>query len=390
MATRPGRGLEYALVRRERRVGNWGRASEHIGARWEELGLARLRPLLAGERPWPTRGYRPVGWLSLAADAELQVVLGRVGLPSPDIIVGLVGDGGLVALQAVDMKWHLEFASYKQISAEALRELASRRVPGLHEQLEGRFGPLEQVKHYLDGLFFAPDIPANRAFLASVENRQQEYPLEPGDVIFEPVDGREFFSPLPGWRMALLLADFDRAQHQLARTEGAERYYRLGAGLQGATAQLLSSIFVEEPTPVEAEAAFAWLRKNFRAASAGLLAQAVDLRMAERARMLARLRELLRSPYRLADLSQTLHRRGLSMPQSIEEDSPHAAKCRELLKRVALAHRDAVRRYGLQLVGKGASDHDALATLARELPRFRTLALATADRLAADIFAADR
>jgi len=378
---------DLALVRRERRIGNWGHASEHIGMHWEEVGLARLLELLEGRRPWPRPGWRPSGWVALAADTAMQSTLSRVGLPSPDVIVAVARDGGARALQAVDMKWHLEFASYKQISAEALRELVAKGVRGLHEQLEALASPLDGGLDYVDGLLFSPDIPTNRAFLTSRENEQQEYPIEPQDVIFEPVDGREFFSALPGWEMALLLAKFDRALGVLATAEGAERYYRLGAGLQGAAAQLLSSIFVEEPPPVSADAAFAWLRRTFPAPSTTYLARVVDGRMAARQQLLVRLRELLRSPYRLSDLAQTLRRRGLAMPQSIEENSPLAIRCRELLRQVAIDHRETVRRAGQALVAKGASDPEALAAIARDSPRFRALAQADADRLAANIFA---
>lgn len=316
----------------------------------------------------------------------MQSTLGRVGLPSPDVVVGLGKQDGSLALQAVDMKWHLEFASYKQISGEALRELIAKGVPRLQQQLAERIGPLEAVDDYLDGLLFAPDIPANRAFLASRDNQRLEYPIEPTDVLFEAVDGREFFSALPGWEMALLLAGLDRAAGALRTTEGAERYYRLGAGLQGAAAQLLSSIFVEEPPPVDHERAFAWLRATFRGGSAGAIAQEVDKSMAQRSLLLKRLRELMRSPYRLADLAQTLRKRGLPMPESIEEDSAHAAKCRDLLKQVALEHRQAVRQQGLELVRKGIGDAGALAEIARESGRFQALARAHADRIAARVF----
>ncbi len=75
------------------------------------------------------------------------------------------------------------------------------------------------------------------------------------------------------------------------------------------------------------------------------------------------------------------------MPQSIEESSPLAIRCRELLRQVAIDHREAVRRAGQALVAKGASDQEALAATARDTPRFRALAQTDADRLAATIFA---
>ena len=375
------------MVRRDRRIGNWGRASEHIGARWEELGLALLRPLLDGDEPWPANSYHTAGWVALASDPEMQLTLNRVGMPSPDVIVGLANGDGTRVLQAVDMKWHLEFASYRQISADTLHELIDRAVPGLNEQVEERIGSATEGAAYVDGLLLAPDSPTNRDFLASRENGGQEYPIEPGDVIFQSVDGREFFSPLPGWEMGLLLSRHDHASGALHHIEGAERYYRLGAGLQGAAAQLLSTIFVQSPPPVEPERAFAWLQSTFHAPSTGYLAQEVDRRMAARTQMVNRLKELLRSPYRLGDLAQTLRRHGLAMPQSIDEDTPDAFKAKNLLKQVSLLHKEAVRKAGLDFVQQGATDAEALATLSREPTHFQRLARANAERLLPSIFA---
>lgn len=381
MERRGSRDRDTAIVRRERRIGNWGRASEHIGARWEVVGLQRLCPLLEGEQPWPHAGHRPVGWLALAADPEMQLTLNRAGLPSPDVVVGLTDADGTPLLQAVDMKWHLEFASYRQISADTLRELVERGVSGLNEQLRERIGLDGERARFVDGLLLAPDIAANRSFLASEENSGQEYPITRDDVIFAEVDGREFFSALPGWEMAQLLAQFDRLGNSLRHAEGAERYYRLGAGLQGAAAALLSSIFVEQPPPIEASAAFAWLRSKFPASTTSHMAQDVDRRMAGRSQLLARLREVLRSPFRLGDLAATLRRHHLAMPDNIEDDSPHAARARDLLKQVSLLHKQAVRHAGLDLVRRGATDGEALATLARESNHFRRVASANADRL---------
>ncbi|MHB1006855.1 MAG: hypothetical protein ACYC3S_14610 [Chloroflexota bacterium] len=387
MVSRAGRGAETAIVRRDRRIGNWGRASEHIGGRWEELGLERLRPLLEGARGWPANGYHTAGWVALAGDPGMQLTLNRVGLPSPDVIVGLANGNGTRVLQAVDMKWHLEFASYRQISADTLHELIDRAVPSLNEQVEASIGPVGEGTDYVDGLLLAPDSPTNRDFLVSRENAGQEYPIESGDVIFETVDGREFFSPLPGWEMALLLSRFDRGSAALHHIEGAERYYRLGAGLQGAAASLLSSIFVQTPPPVDADRAFAWLQGTFRVTSTGFLAQEVDRRMAARSQMVNRLKELMRTPFRLGDLAQTLRRHGLAMPQNIDDDSPAAFKAKDLLKQVSLLHKEAVRSAGLDLVGQGATDAEALATLAREAAHFQRLARANAERLLPSIFA---
>lgn len=381
------RGPEVAAVRRERRVGNWGRASEHIGKRWECVGLEGLRPYLTGQLPWPLKGSKPTGWVELAGDDELQLTLSRVGLPSPDVIVALRQPNGSQALQSVDLKWHLEFAEYRQISSGALRDLVEKAVPGLAEKLQPIVPDGKGEPSYVDGFFFAPDTPANREFMSSEQNRRQEYPLEPQDVLMVPVEAKDFFSVLPGWEMALLLAGLDRAQRSLDTIEQAERYYRLGAGLQGATAQLLSSVFVSEPPPVEAEAAFAWLRKTFRARATNDLVHEVNRRMTARANLQERLRELMRSPYRLSDLARTLRKHGQPVPERIDESTEHAARCREVLRLVAVGHREAVKRAGLELVERGASDGEALTVIAQNRDRYLALAQANADRLVATVFA---
>ncbi|MHB1134514.1 MAG: hypothetical protein ACYC4L_19245 [Chloroflexota bacterium] len=383
-------GAEWAAnpwqVRREQRIGNWGRASEHIGKRWEEVGVLLLRELLEGRRPWPLAGARPVGWVELAVDPAIQTAFSRLSLPSPDVVVALRAHGVAPFLQAVDFKWHVEFASYRQISATTLRELLAHDVGDLTARLEARAFPCDETVEYRDGLLFAPDIPSNHAFLTSPQNRNQDYPIQREDVVFASVEGQQFFGPLPGWDMALLLADYDDAPRVLHNIDGAERYYRLGAGLQGAVAQLTSSIFLETPPPAETSTAFAWLTSTYRLRPTGVLAQRVEQDMAARSQLLARLKELLRSPYRLSELRGTLRRRGLALPLSIEEDSDLGRRSRELLKQVSLSHKAAVRQAGLDLVHRGESDARALATLARQTPHFLALARANADRLADQIW----
>ena len=373
-------------VRREQRIGNWGRASEHIGKRWEEIGLLLLRDYLEGRHSWPREGAQPVGWVELAGEPAIQTAFSRLGLPSPDVVVSLQANPQGRFLQAIDFKWHVEFASFRQISAVTLRELLTHEVGDLAARLAAGAVDVDGKVAYRDGLLFAPDIPSNHAFLLSPQNRNQDFPIAREDVIFADVEGEAFFAPLPGWTMALLLADFDRAVRALRTVEGAERYYRLGAGLQGAAAQLTSSIFLETPPPMEADAAFAWLTNRYRLRPAGVLAQEVERDMGARGQLLARLKEVLRSPYRLGELRGTLRRRSLPMPVSIEEDSPLARLSRELLKQVSLSHRAAVRQAGLDLVARGEPDVRALATLARQTPHFLALARANADRLAEQLW----
>src|SRR3990172_4884029 len=120
-----------ADIRREREIGNWGRASEHVGRRWEELGFLLLAKMVDGRRPWPLAQHRPQALLPLMSDATIQASITRIGLPSPDVIVVLADGEGALALQALDFKWDLEFASYEQIRATALQALLRRDRGGL-------------------------------------------------------------------------------------------------------------------------------------------------------------------------------------------------------------------------------------------------------------------
>src|SRR5512133_1056699 len=201
-------------LRRERLAGNWGGASEHIGSRWEELGMQALRDQLAAGVPWPYDNATVLKLVPLAGDEALQLALSRAGLPNPDVIVALEIEGS-PALQALDFKWNLEFASYGQIRAEATEALMLRQVKPLAALLKHELGTDPTPMRTVDGLLFSPKLPVNHWFLTSEQNQRQEYPIEEGEVVFEEVDPFHFFEPLPGWEMAKLLAVLDRSAQQL-------------------------------------------------------------------------------------------------------------------------------------------------------------------------------
>src|SRR5205807_3437769 len=81
-------------------IGDWGRASEHIGARWEhvagELAREHLNP----------RDYLVV----LAATPTLMSEVLSSGLPHADALRAWRNNGYL-ALEPLDFKWSLETAS---------------------------------------------------------------------------------------------------------------------------------------------------------------------------------------------------------------------------------------------------------------------------------------
>ncbi|MHB0871044.1 MAG: hypothetical protein ACYC5J_16535, partial [Chloroflexota bacterium] len=310
-------------LRRERLVGNWGGASEQIGRRWEEVGLEALRSRLASVIPWPENGYRPREIVELAGDDSLQLALSRSGLPSPDVIMVLQDAGGGKALQALDFKWNLEFATYVQIRAEALHALLEREVAPLEALLSRHLPEDPRDLPIQDGLLCAPRLPVNAWFLQSEQNSRQEYPIEVSEVLFEGVDPLYFFGHLPGWDLGTLLAQADRSTPRLRSLDGAEHYYRIGAGLQGAVAQFQVSIFQRRPPAVTATAAFDWLKVRVRPASSMGFLQLAEKLMAIRSQLTTRLRSLLRSPYRFSDLVESLKARNLQLPEK-EEGLPSA------------------------------------------------------------------
>src|SRR5581483_9798547 len=61
----PRGGGSAWTVARLQRIGNWGRADEALGRRWEEVGLAALATLLGQTRPLGARTYAPRAILAL-------------------------------------------------------------------------------------------------------------------------------------------------------------------------------------------------------------------------------------------------------------------------------------------------------------------------------------
>src|SRR5205814_1624543 len=139
-------------------IGDWGRASEHIGARWEvvagELAQARLTP--------------DNHLLVLATTPNLMSEVLASGLPHADALRAWREDSS-VALEPLDFKWSLETASARQVSSETLARLLAADLA----TLEAAFLPiraqlgLEDGSQLApkDGRFVAPVHPANHAAL---------------------------------------------------------------------------------------------------------------------------------------------------------------------------------------------------------------------------------
>src|ERR1700738_2274855 len=130
-------------------IGDWGRASEHIGARWEHVAGPLAREHLG-----------PEDYLIVLAGtpALMAEVLGR-GLPRADALRAWLEDGRL-ALEPLDFKWSLETASARQVSTETLERLLGADLKSLETALAaarealGLDGAAELEPH--DGRFVAP------------------------------------------------------------------------------------------------------------------------------------------------------------------------------------------------------------------------------------------
>src|SRR5579875_3531602 len=150
-----GRGAARGVwtVARLQRIGNWGRADEALGRQWEEVGLAALAGQLDAPRLTALGEYVPRAVVALADDEALRREIHATGLPNPD--------AALLGAAVPQVQAHL--AAVEQAAGLAVATL-----------------------EYVDGLFFAPEHPENRAFLASEANAHAESPLTLADVVLCP------------------------------------------------------------------------------------------------------------------------------------------------------------------------------------------------------------
>ena len=354
---RPETPAQFDL-NRIRMIGEWGRASRYVGARWEEIGLDLLRAGVAGRSP--------VALLAVYAEPELARLLASTGSKNPDVVLSFAVEGALV-LQPADLKWSLDVASYRQISAAVLAILLAQ-VPRLSEALRALLPPDLQAHEWTakDGFFFSPRTFANERFLTSPENKRQEYPLEPVEVLFETVDAYDFFEPLPGWATARELARMDGSARGLGQIDSADRYYHLGAGVAGALVTLDGSIFDDEQ-PIEPAEEVPRLRAflgTLSPPSTGAAIEHLGTWMRQRNEVTRRFRDLTRASFSFRDFAGQLVVAGLATPEDSERD---------LRRRWSQTYRDLIdtaeaelRQAGRELRAKGASDVVALDTLERQ------------------------
>jgi hypothetical protein len=343
-------------------VGDWGRASEHIGVRWEEVAGPLARNAI-GES-----NYLVV----LAATPTLMADVLGSGLPHADALRSWPEDGSL-ALEPLDFKWSLETASARQVSQETLVRLLAAELPSLATALELARQELgldvDAPVQPRDGRFVAPEHPANRAALRA----------EPGlPSLLLPVEPRTFFGPLPGWPAARVLARWEGSDlDRLRSVEAVERYYRLGAGATGGLVRLHTGLFDTEPPPIDAAALLGSLRAAGHAATLNLLLLYLEQRLAERKSLDERLAQLPRAAYPFGRLRADLARAGVART-ILESRGALGRAYAEVIRDVAIA----VRTAGQELVQSGQTAEAALEQLAATPQRWTTLGTTRARALA--------
>jgi hypothetical protein len=334
-------------------IGDWGRASEHIGARWEHVAGA-----IAQQRLGPD-DYLVV----LAATPTLMSDVLGSGLPHADALRTWREDGHL-ALEPLDFKWSLETASARQVSSETLTRLLDAQLGSLQAALaeaRARVGldPDSGVEPR-DGRFVAPVHPANHAALLA----EPELP-----TLLLPVEPHDFFEPLPGWSAARAVARLEASDlERLKSIEAIERFYRLGAGVEGALTRLNTGLFETEPHRIDAAALVGDLRHKGRARTLNALLLYLQQELANRKALEERLAQLPRIAYPFGRLRSDLHK--LGVPRQVLDSRGALGRAYAEVTREETA---AIRLAGLQLVASGASAEAALDVLAGQAPRWASI-----------------
>jgi hypothetical protein len=348
-------------------IGDWGRASEHIGARWEDVAGALARQQLG-----------PLDHLVvLAATPALMAEVLSSGLPHADALRTWADDGQL-ALEPLDFKWSLETASARQVTSETLQRLLAAELATLETaltQARQALG-LEPTSAAVarDGRFVAPVHPANHAALLA----EPELP-----TLLLPVDPHTFFEPLPGWSAAHALARLESADlDRLSGIEAIERYYRLGAGVEGALTRLHTGLFDTEPSKVDAAALIRDLRQSGKARTLNSLLLYLQHELANRKTLEERLVLLPRSAYAFGRLRGDLQKLGL--PRTVLDSRGALGRAYTEVTREMTS---AIRAAGQELVASGVSTEDALDQLAAQAPRWAAIGASQTRAVAARLMA---
>ncbi|HEY7066435.1 MAG TPA: hypothetical protein VII06_33490 [Chloroflexota bacterium] len=370
-------------VARLQRIGNWGRADEALGRQWEEVGLTALAGLLQAPRPSTAGPYVPRAVVPLADDEALRREVHATGLPNPDAcLLGQTSDD-IILLQPVDFKWSLERAELPQVAGATLERLLAAQVPQVRAHLaaiQEANGLADAAPTFVDGFFFAPEHPENHAFMASAANAHAEFPLTTDDVECSAVDPVPFFGPLDGWELGRWLAETDRSVGLLGTIEGAERYFRLGAGFAGALTRLATPLFAESPASVDARADLARLRTSRHLFTSADLATYLERQMATRAAQERALRELGTAAYPFRAFRAQLAAGGVKLDAL---DDEHKRAHRERYRAALNDVRARLREEGRALVAAGRTEAAALVELQARTPELQKTAQGIAHRVLA-------
>jgi hypothetical protein len=348
-------------------IGDWGRASEHIGAQWEHVAGALARDQLGPE------DYLVV----LAATPSLMAEVLGSGLPHADALRAWRENSHLT-LEPLDFKWSLETASERQVSSETLDRLLAAELGTLDAALSDAREALglepSADTEARDGRFVAPIHPANHAALVA----EPELP-----TLLLPVDARAFFEPLPGWPAARALAKLESADlDRLSSIEAIERYYRLGAGVDGALSRLQTGLFETEVRKVDAPALIGELRRTGKARTLNVLLLHLQQELANRKVLEERLVQLPRTAYPFGRLRTELQR--LGVPRTILDSRGALGRAYAEATREMAA---AIRLAGLELTASGLSAEAALDQLAKEPQRWADIGSAQTRVVAARLIA---
>ena len=348
-------------------IGDWGRASEHIGVRWEHVaGQLALEHLGAHDQ-----------LVVLAATPKLMSEVLASGLPHADALRAWRENTHL-ELEPLDFKWSLETASARQVSSETLSRLLGADLRSLQSALDDARTALELAAgsdvSTRDGRFVAPVHPANHAALLA----DPELP-----TLLLPVEPHAFFQPLPGWDAAralarLELADLDR----LSSIEAVERFYRLGAGVLGALTRLQTGLFETEPQSVDAAELIGELRRNGRARTLNDLLLYLQRELEQRKLLDERLAQIPRGAYPFGRLRSDLQKAGVA--RSVLDSRGALGRAYAEVSREML---DTVREAGRELVAEGKTPQEALDRLAEQPQRWAGVGAAQARTIAARLSA---
>ena len=343
-------------LNRVRQIGEWGHASRHVGRRWELVGLEFLRARVA-ER-------KPTAVLTICADDGLAAELASTGSKNPDVVLAFSGED-TVALEPADLKWSLDVADYRQISATVLAALLAQSPPfcaAIRDILPPEHGEWAWIPR--DGFFFCPKSTANERFVTSPDNLRQEYPIEAKETQFQVVDPYAFFEPMPGWLTCGELARLDGATRGLGFLDNADRYYNLGCGVAGALQSIERSVFEEEVDELDQVAEVDRFRAYLKTISPPSTATVIErLGGLMRIRQTAQrdLRDLIRSSLPFKEFAAEIVLAGRA--PAGEGEGALRRTWSEAYRALLDGFDLEIRAAGRKILSKGASDTEAIEIL---------------------------